>query len=82
MGRISSYGQVVGIRKCLANRHYSNYSPFQKPYKREPVVPTDVKYKLLSAENSHPDKTFDEDIFDAVVASPNVIREEVHRQAG
>ena len=35
-----------------------------------------------SAENSDPDGPFDKNIFDAVLASSDVIREKVHRQTG
>ena len=46
------------------------------------MLPIDVKYNLLSTENSNPDGHFDKDIFEAVLVSSNVIREEVHRKAG
>ena len=42
----------------------------------------EVKYKLSSIENLDPEETFDKDIFDTVLASSNVIRKGVHRQAG
>ena len=59
------------------SKHSSTkYSPFKLLYKRE-----EVKYKLSSTENPDPDDPFDKDIIDAVLASSNVIREEVHRQA-
>ena len=51
-------------------------------YNRESVLPAYVKYHLSSTENSDPDEPIDKDIFDAVLAFSNVIREEVHRQAG
>ena len=54
--------------------------PFKLLYNREPVLPIDVKYKLSSTEDS--DELFDEDIFDAVLVSFNIIRKEVYRQAG
>ena len=46
------------------------------------MLPIDVKYRLSSTEISKCDEPFDKDIFDAVLASCNVIREEVHKQAG
>ena len=66
----------------ISKQSSSKYSPFKLLYNREPVVLIDVKYKLSSTENKDPDKPFDKDIFDAVLASSNVIREEVYRQAG
>ena len=65
------------------SKHSSTkYSPFKLLYNREPVLPIDVKYRLSSTEISKCDETFDKDIFDAVLTSCNVIREEVHKQAG
>ena len=46
------------------------------------MLPIDVKYRLSSTEISKCDEPFDKDIFDAVLVSCNVIREEVHKQAG
>ena len=60
----------------------TKYSPFKLLYNREPVLPIDVKYRLSSTEISKFDEPFDKDIFDAVLVSCNVIREEVHKQAG
>ena len=60
----------------------TKYSPFKLLYNREPVLPIDVKYRLSSTEISKCDEPFYQDIFDAVLASCNVIREEVHKQAG
>ena len=51
-------------------------------YNREPILPIDVKYKLSSKENSDPNEPFDKDIFDAVLASSNIIREKVDKQTG
>ena len=66
----------------VSEHSFTKYSPFKLLYNREPVLPIDVKCKLSSTENSDPGKPFEKDIFDAVFASSNVIREEVHRQAG
>ena len=52
-------------------------------HSREPVLQTLVlKYKLSSTENSDLDERFEKDIFEAVLVSSNVVREEVQRQAG
>ena len=64
---------------CVSKHYPTTYSLFKLLYNREPVLPIDVKYKLSSTENS--DEPFDKDIFDAVLVSSNIIREEVNRQA-
>ena len=65
------------------SKHSSTkYSPFKLLYNREPVLPIDVKYRLSSTEISKCDEPFDKDIFDAVLTSCNIIREEVHKQVG
>ena len=46
------------------------------------MLPIDVKYKLSSKENSDPNEPFDKDIFDAVLASSNIIKEKVDKQTG
>ena len=63
------------VSKYSSTKYYS----FNLLYNRETVLPTDVKYKLSSMENSDLDKLFGKDIFDAVLASSNVIRKDVHR---
>ena len=65
------------------SKHSSTkHSPFELLYNQETVLPIDVKYKLSSIENSDLENPFDQDIFDTVFASSNVIGEDVHRQAG
>ena len=65
------------------SKHSStNHSPFELLYNQETVLPIDVTCKLSSIENSDLDNPFDQDIFDTVLASSNVIGEDVHRQAG
>ena len=57
------------------SKHSSTkYFPFKLLYNQEAVLPTDVKYKLSSTENSDPDEAFNKDIFDDVLASSNVTR--------
>ena len=68
------------IKGVLLNHRVSKhsptkYSPFKLLYNREPLLTIDVKYKLSSTENSDPDESFEKEIFDAVLASSNVIRE-------
>ena len=75
--------QLSIIEEVLfAHQFSTKYCPFKLLCNRQPVLPIDVKYKLSSTENSDPDEPFDKDIFDVVLASCSVIREEVHRQAG
>ena len=76
---IYNRGSVFANR--VSKHSTTKYSKFKLLYNREPVLPVDVKYKLSSTENSDPDEPFDKDIFDVVLASCNVIREEVDRQA-
>ena len=64
------------------HRRHNHHSSFKLLCNQEPVLPIDVKYNLLSTENSNRDGHFDKDIFEAVLVSSNVIREEVHRKAG
>ena len=41
------------------SKHSSTkHSPFKLLYNRQPVLPTDVKYKLSSTENSDPGEPF------------------------
>ena len=77
---IYNRGSVFANR--VSKHSSTKYSQFKLLYNRELVLPIDVKYKLSSTENSDPDESFDKNIFDAVSASSNVIREEVHTQAG
>ena len=65
------------------SRHAStNHSPFYLMYSREPVLPIDLKY----APNSEPatlyDSPFDQDMFEAVFASANMIRVDIQEAAG
>ena len=63
------------------SKHYSTkYYSFKLLHNREPVLPIDVNYKLSSTKNSDPDKRFDKDIFNVVLGSSDIIREEVNRQ--
>ena len=75
---------IEGVLFAHCVRKYSStkYSPFKLLSNRAPVLPIDVKYKLSSTENSDPDESFSKDVFDTVLASSNVIREETHRQVG
>ena len=69
--------------RCVSKHFSTKYYPFKLLHNQEPVLPIDVKYKLSSiTENLDPDEPFDKDVFDTVLASSNVIREEIHRQAG
>ena len=77
----SSIIEGVHFANCISKHSSTKYSRFNLLYNREPALPIDVKYKLLSTENWDTDESFDKDIFDAVLASSNVIRKEGHRQA-
>ena len=66
----------------LSKHSSTRYFPFKLLYNREAVLPIDLKYKLSSTENSDSDEPFDKDILHTELASSNIIREEVHRQAG
>ena len=75
---------IVGVLFAhRVSKHPSTkHSPFNLLDSREPVLTKDVKYKLSSAENSDPDEHIDRDTFDAVLASSNIVRKVVQRQAG
>ena len=73
--------QGVLFAHRVSKRATAKYFFFRLLYNREPVLPTDVKKKLPSKENSDPDESFDKYIFDSVLAFSNVIRD-LHRQAG
>ena len=75
--------QLSIIEEVLfAHQFSTKYCRFKLLYNWQPVLPIDVKYKLSSTEKTDPDEPFDKNIFDAVLTSSNVIREEVHTQAG
>ena len=50
--------------------------PFFFMYNREPVLPVDLKYGLNSASSYN--GPFDQDMFEAVSALANTIREDIH----
>ena len=49
---------------------------------REPVLPVDLKYGLDSEPASSYDGIFNQDMFEAVFASANTIRVDIHEAAG
>ena len=51
-------------------------------YNREPVFLIDLKYGLNSEPASSYNVPFDQDIFEAVFASANRIRVDIHEAAG
>ena len=63
--------------------HYAstNYSPFSLMYDREPVLPVDLKNGLNSELASSYDDLSDQDRFEAVFASANTIRVDIHEAA-
>ena len=65
-----------------ASSESSNYSPFYLMYNQEPVLPVDLKYGLNSELSSSYDGPFDQDMFEAVFASANTIRVDIHEAAG
>ena len=65
-----------------ASSESSNYSPFYLMYNQEPVLPVDLKYGLNFELSSSYDGPFDQDMFEAVFASANTIRVDIHEAAG
>ena len=51
-------------------------------YNREPILPIDLKYGLNSEPASSYDGPFDQDMFEAVFASANTIKVDIHEAAG
>ena len=51
-------------------------------YNREPVLPADLKYGLNSEPASSFDGPFDQDMFEAVFASANMIGVDIHEATG
>ena len=55
----------------------TKYSPFYLMYNQEPLLPADLKYGLNSAA-VYLSKPFDQDMFEAVLSTANVMSVEIH----
>ena len=66
----------------LSKHTSTKFSPFFLMYNREPTLPIDIKYNMVSIEVNESEHTFNKETFDAVLTTEISMTGKIHQTAG